>query len=374
MLGADSTLSSRMMANGLPTFSCVTRPKRRAPAVLNLIETTGAPSWSNAWRASTNWSPDTITRRLTAIAPPSTIGSTWLPAGARPCATRLGSASRSTSLNSSRAVCPISALSASGSSTPGTWTRMRRSPWLMTVISLVPCGSMRRRTTSRATVIASLSARASPSLVGTSSTRLNRPRGRPSRGCRSGATGWLSARIRSTAASTCAESRTMKLSRPPAVETSPISIRGSPRRRSVVTSSSLAASRCLAASSESASSSKWLPPARSSPRLIRASGIQPGSLRRLAGRHHAGDGEQDADQDGQHDRPDLPLREIEHQSLAGFAAAGLPTWVSVDLTTMTRMLVPSSTSTSVSPTLVTLPISPPPVTTRSPFLTAAICA
>ena len=93
MLGADSTLSSRMMANGLPTFSCVTRPKRRAPAVLNLIETTGRPSWSKACLASTNWSPDTITRRLTAIAPvPSAIGSTWLPAGARPCATWAGSA------------------------------------------------------------------------------------------------------------------------------------------------------------------------------------------------------------------------------------------------------------------------------------------
>ena len=46
MLGADSTLLSRMMANGLPTFSCVTRPKRRAPAVLKVIDTTGWPFWS----------------------------------------------------------------------------------------------------------------------------------------------------------------------------------------------------------------------------------------------------------------------------------------------------------------------------------------
>ena len=34
MFGADRTLSSRMIANGLLTFSWVTRPKRRAPAVL----------------------------------------------------------------------------------------------------------------------------------------------------------------------------------------------------------------------------------------------------------------------------------------------------------------------------------------------------
>ena len=41
MFGADSTLSSRMIANGLPTFSCVARPKRRAPAVLKVIVDVG---------------------------------------------------------------------------------------------------------------------------------------------------------------------------------------------------------------------------------------------------------------------------------------------------------------------------------------------
>ena len=91
MLGADSTLSSRMMANGLPTFSWVTRPKRRAPAVLKVMSTTARPSWSKPWVALTSWSPDTITRRWTAIAPvPSAIGSTWLPGGARPWATCVG--------------------------------------------------------------------------------------------------------------------------------------------------------------------------------------------------------------------------------------------------------------------------------------------
>ena len=38
MFGADSTLSSRMIANGLLTFSWVTRPKRRAPAELKVID------------------------------------------------------------------------------------------------------------------------------------------------------------------------------------------------------------------------------------------------------------------------------------------------------------------------------------------------
>ena len=42
-----------------------------------------------------------------------------------PCATSLGSAVVSTSLNSSLAVCPISSFSACGSCRPGTWTTMR---------------------------------------------------------------------------------------------------------------------------------------------------------------------------------------------------------------------------------------------------------
>ena len=88
-------------------------------------------------------------------------------------------------MNSSRAVWPIRRLSATGSSTPGTWTRSRSSPWVMTVISLVPPGSMRRRTTSRATDIAFLSAWVEPLRSGSSRPGSNRPPGRPSRGCRS---------------------------------------------------------------------------------------------------------------------------------------------------------------------------------------------
>ncbi len=105
MLGADKTLSSRMIANGFPTFSCVVRPKRRAPAVLNVMSMSGAPSWLKLCLASVSWSPETMTRRLTAMKPlPSAIGSAWLPGGARPCWTSVGLADRSTSLNSSRAV------------------------------------------------------------------------------------------------------------------------------------------------------------------------------------------------------------------------------------------------------------------------------
>ena len=92
-------------------------------------------------------------------------------------------------------------------------------------------------------------------------------------------TGRVSVRIRSTAASTWVGLRTMKDSRPPAVEISPMSIRGS-RRSSVETESSIAWRRCFCASRQSASSSKWLPPARSRPRLILYCGSQSASARR----------------------------------------------------------------------------------------------
>ena len=140
MFGAERTLSSRMIANGLPTFSWVTRAKRRAPAVLNLMSTTGRPSWSKLWRGvgqlvarDHHAALDRDRRRCRR--PSAGPG---CPAARGPAATCGRVGVRSTSLNSSRAVWPISALSASGSSTPGTWTRMRLSPSVMTVISLVP--------------------------------------------------------------------------------------------------------------------------------------------------------------------------------------------------------------------------------------------
>ena len=240
MFGADRILSSRMMANGLLTFSCVTRPNRRAPAVLKVMSMSARPSWSKLCLASVSWSPETITRRLTAMKPvPSASGNTWLPGGARPCWMSCGLADRSTSLNSRRAVWPISFFSASGSSTPGTCTRIRLAPSVITVISLVPPGSMRRRTTSRATLIASFSALTVPLGVGVRTTRVESTTWTSQSRFPVRATGRVSVRIRSTAASICVGLRTRNDKRPPAVEMSPMSIRGS-RRSSVATESSIA--------------------------------------------------------------------------------------------------------------------------------------
>ena len=154
---------------------------------------------------------------------------------------------------------------------------MRLSPCCWIVGSRVPISSMRLRITSVATSIALLTALSMPASVGvmtmvellTTSTLKSRWPVRPAP--------WVSGRIRSTAASTWAGSRTMKLSFPSRLEISPIAMRGSPRRNSVRTCSSILTSRCLATSWVDASSSKWLPPARSSPRLTRVC-MKPGSF------------------------------------------------------------------------------------------------
>ncbi len=62
--GAEITLPSRTMANGLPTFSLVAWPKRRAPTVSKLNETTGLPCWNVGW-ASVRFSPETMMRLRT---------------------------------------------------------------------------------------------------------------------------------------------------------------------------------------------------------------------------------------------------------------------------------------------------------------------
>ena len=105
MRGAEITCPSRMMAKGLPTFSCVALAKRLPPTPSKRNETTGMPSWKVGW-LSTSWSPVISARRFTTSTPPSAFGTTWLPGGARPCAASAGSASVSTSLNSSFAVLP----------------------------------------------------------------------------------------------------------------------------------------------------------------------------------------------------------------------------------------------------------------------------
>src|SRR5579859_453925 len=89
-------------------------------------------------------------------------------------------------------------------------------------------------------------------------------------------TGAVSVRIFSTAASSCAGSRTKKLSEPLAVEISPMSTGcGAIRRISARIVSSIAVRRDLATSAVSASSRMWLPPARSSPRLMRGAKPSP---------------------------------------------------------------------------------------------------
>ena len=68
MLGAEMTWLSRMMANGLPTFSCVTRAKRRPPWPSKVIATCGwLVCWSNSCVASTSCSPEMMTGRFTAM-------------------------------------------------------------------------------------------------------------------------------------------------------------------------------------------------------------------------------------------------------------------------------------------------------------------
>ena len=61
--GAEITSLSSTMANGLPTFSCVTWAKRRAPLLLKRKLTIGSPvRWSKPGCASVRSSPETMTR------------------------------------------------------------------------------------------------------------------------------------------------------------------------------------------------------------------------------------------------------------------------------------------------------------------------
>ena len=170
---------------------------------------------------------------------------------------------------------------------------------------------MRRRTTSRATLIASFSAWAVPLGVGVSTMRVEiddlhvpvavagqRHRlGQVAHAARPPRRPWSDRGPGTT-------------SRPPAVEMSPMSMRGS-RRSSVATSSSIAWRRCFCASAASASSSRWLPPARSRPRLILYCGSQFGQCAGL-GRpgDQAGNREQDAERDDQRRPARLSSAEI----------------------------------------------------------------
>ena len=150
MTGALITLLSSTIANGLPTFSRVASPKRRAPTESNLKLTTGSLSWNVAC-ASTSMSPPTMTRLRTTYASArraprsSCAGRISSPGGSRPRRASSTLTLVSTSWKVSLAVRPSSALTCSGLSTPGSCTRMRSWPSRWIVGSLVPVSSMRRR-------------------------------------------------------------------------------------------------------------------------------------------------------------------------------------------------------------------------------------
>ena len=144
MLGAEMTTLSRMIANGLPTFSWVTRAKRlaagaveadrdRRPAVL-LVEVLLGVGDLVAGDDRAALDRDA---RAAAFGIRQDLAADRRAAG---LAAARASTFESTSLNSSRAVRPISAFSASGSCRPGTWTRIRLLPWRMMVGSSVPSG------------------------------------------------------------------------------------------------------------------------------------------------------------------------------------------------------------------------------------------
>ena len=76
MRGAEMTLPSSTMANGRPTLSEVTWPKRWPPRRLKRKLTSGSPvRESKPGCASTRSSPDTITRFSTGNVPPCCCGS-----------------------------------------------------------------------------------------------------------------------------------------------------------------------------------------------------------------------------------------------------------------------------------------------------------
>ena len=154
MTGALITLSSSTMANGLPTFSRVTSPKRRAPTESNRKLTTGSPSLERA-AARRSGSPPTMTRLRTSVSAAagrrtaSRLGRQQLEpagsaAGRRPPPAARVDQTEGHLRGRGRAAC----LMRSGSSTPGSCTRMRSSPWRWIVGSRVPVSSMRRRTIS----------------------------------------------------------------------------------------------------------------------------------------------------------------------------------------------------------------------------------
>ncbi len=144
MTGAEMILLSSTMAKRRPTFFDVASPNLRAPAESNLKEITGRPPWSKLCCASTRFSPATSALFSTRSSRPlSSSGRSIMVGGTAP--TPPGPC---TMWNVSFASALILSLISWTSTTPGTCTTMRSSPWRTMVGSSVPVSSMRRRITS----------------------------------------------------------------------------------------------------------------------------------------------------------------------------------------------------------------------------------
>ena len=149
-------MPSRMIARCLPTLASVTSPKIRVPVAVNSMDTCQLPGefGSACTSARVSSAPVSSVRFCTTY---GTLRSTFVslstrrwyrisdPSGSRPASACSGEVCSSSSLNSSSAVLPISALARSGSCTPGSWMRMRSVPWRVIVGSATPNWSTRLR-------------------------------------------------------------------------------------------------------------------------------------------------------------------------------------------------------------------------------------
>ena len=144
--GAEITLLSSTMANGLPTLACVASANLRAPDELKRKLTIGSlVRWSKPGWASIRSAPETSTRFSIRYfcAGLLAVEDFRIPADARPAACS-GVIDRSTMRKSSFAVLPRISFSRDGSCRPGTCTRMRSMPSRWMVGSTRPSSLTRR--------------------------------------------------------------------------------------------------------------------------------------------------------------------------------------------------------------------------------------
>src|SRR4030095_430367 len=275
MRGAEYRVPSRMMARRRPTFCSVTSPKMRAPVAVNSMATCQLPGefGSACTSARVSSAPVSSVRFCTTY---GTLRSTlvsfsvrgWYrisePSGSRPASACSGEVCSSSRRNSGSAVLPISALARSGSCTPGSWMRMRSVPWRVIVGSATPNWSTRLRMVSTPWRTAS-----SRSCATTRSrmTSVNRPafssRSRTSKLLNSAATVSASFQFDALASSTTIDDKPSRATR-----LTPTPLRSRPFLRSSA-ARSVWLLTCLSASTPR---TRWMPPCRSRPRLIRCLG------------------------------------------------------------------------------------------------------